>query len=49
VGFQRPGDAAVGWIEAECDSLCVLVRRVEGVVQIHEERVAAPPEVVFDV
>ena len=49
MGFQRPGNAAVGWIEAECNSLCVLVRHVEGVAQIHEERVIAPPEVVFDV
>jgi hypothetical protein len=49
VGFQRPGNAAVGRIKAKCDSFCVLVRRVEGVPQIHEESVAAPPEAVFDV
>ena len=49
MGFQRPGGAAVGWIEAKCDSFCVLVRHVEGVAQIHEECVAAPPQAVFDV
>ncbi len=49
MGFQRPGDAAIGRVEAECDSFGVLVSHVEGVAQVHEECVTAPPEVVLDI
>jgi hypothetical protein len=48
VGFQRPGDAAIGRVKAECDSFGVSVSHVDGVVQVHEECVAAPPEAVLD-
>ena len=47
--FQRLGRAAAGQIEAKCDSFCVLVYCVEGVAQVHEECVAAPPEAVLDI
>ncbi len=47
--FEESGKDPIRRVEAECDGLCVLVCRVEGVAQIHEERVSAPPEVVFDV
>ena len=49
VGFERTGDNAVGRIEAEGDCLSVLICRVEGVAQVHEEGVAAPPKSVFDI
>ena len=37
MGLERPSAAAVGRVEAEGDGFGVLVRRVEGVVQVHEE------------
>jgi hypothetical protein len=49
MGFQRPGNAAIGRVEAECDSLGVLVSRVEGVAQVHEECVVVPLEAVLDI
>ena len=49
MGFQRRGDAAIGRVEAKCDSFGVLVSRVEGFVQVHEECVAAPQEAVLDI
>ncbi len=49
MGFERPSDAAVGRVEAEGDGFGVLIRRVEGVAQVHEECVAAPPEAVLDI
>ena len=47
--FERTSDIAVGRIEAEGDGLSVLICRVEGVAQVHEECVAAPPKAVLDV
>jgi hypothetical protein len=49
VGFQRSSDATVGQIEAKGDGFGVLICRVEGVAQVHEECAAAPPEVVLDI
>ena len=49
MGLERPSAAAVGRVEAEGDGFGVLVRRVEGVAQVHEECVAAPPEAVLDI
>ena len=49
MGFQRPSNTVIGRVEAEGDSLGVLVSRVEGVAQVHEECVAAPPEAVLDI
>jgi hypothetical protein len=49
VGLESAGDIAVGRIEAESDRLGVLICRIEGVAQVHEEGVAAPPKAVFDV
>ncbi len=49
MGFQRPSNAAVGRIEAEGCGFGVLISRVEGVVQVHEECAAAPPEAVLDI
>jgi hypothetical protein len=46
VGFQRPSNAAIGRVEAEGDGFGMLVGRIEGVVQVHEECVAVPPEAV---
>ena len=49
MGFQRPNNAAVGRVKAEGDGFGVLISRVEGVAQVHEECVAAPLEVVHDI
>jgi hypothetical protein len=47
--FEGTGVAPIGRVKAECDGLSVLVGHVEGVAQIHEEPVAAPPEAALDV
>jgi hypothetical protein len=49
VGFERTGENAVRRIEAKGDCLSVLICRVEGVAQVHEESVAVPLKAVLDV
>ena len=49
MGFQRPNNAAVGWVEAKGDGFGVLISRVKCVAQVHEGCVAAPAEVVHDI
>ncbi len=39
----------VGRVKAEGGGFGVLVSHVEGVAQVHEEHVAAPPEAVLDI
>ena len=47
--FGGTGVAVCGWVETQCDGLHVLVSGVEGVAQVHEKCVAAPPEAILDV
>jgi hypothetical protein len=42
---QVPGQGG----EAKSDGFCMLAGCIEGVVQVHQECVTAPPEAVFDV
>jgi hypothetical protein len=36
------------WVKPQCDGLIVLVSSVECVLQVHEESIAVPAQVVLD-
>ena len=47
--LERTGNVPARGVESKCDSFCVLVGCVEGILQIHKECVAVPSEVVLDI
>lgn len=47
--FEWASKILSGWVQSQCDGFGVLGSGVEGVLQIHEERVTAPAKLVLDV
>ena len=48
VQFERAGVILVWWIESKRDRAGVLRGRVEGVAEVHEECITAPPKPILD-
>ncbi len=46
--FERAGIIFVGWIEPKRDRVGVLRGRVEGIAEVHEECIGAPPKPILD-